>query len=59
MISYLKEDIFQYWNNLDKLMEKLLLQENIDFTLTWNSKFITEIVDHLLQPPTHEKSKID
>ena len=40
-------------------MEKLLLRENIDFTLTWNGKFITEIVDHLLQPPTYEKSSID
>ena len=55
MISYLKEDIFQYQNNLHKLMEKLLLLENIDFTLTRNGKLITEIVDHLLQAPTHEK----
>ena len=36
-------------------MEKLLLLENIDFTLTRNGNFITEIVDTLLQPPTHEK----
>ena len=55
MISYLKEDIFQYRNNLDKQMEKLLLLENIDFTLTTNGKLITEIVYHLLQAPAHEK----
>ena len=30
MISYLKEDIFQYRNNLDKQMEKLLLLEEED-----------------------------
>ena len=55
VISYLKEDIFQYRNNLDKQMEKLLLLENIDFTLTTNGKLITEIVYHLLQAPAHEK----
>ena len=50
MISYLKEDIFQYLNNLGKLMEKLLLLEKTDFTSTRNSKLITKIA------PNHEKS---
>lgn len=54
---YLNEDIFQYRNNIDELTEKLLLLENVDFTLSKNGKFITEIVNHQLQPPTQEKSK--
>ena len=52
---YLNEDVFQYRNNIDELTEKLLLLENVDFTLSKNGKFITEIVNHQLQPPTQEK----
>ena len=55
--TYLNEDIFQYRSNIDELTEKLLLLENVDFTLTKNGKFITEIVNHQVQPPTQEQSK--
>jgi len=57
--AYLNEDIFQYRDNIDELTEKLLLLENVDFTLTKNGKFISEIEDHQLQPPTHDQSKND
>ena len=31
--NYLNEDIFQYKDNVDELMEKLLLLEKVDFEL--------------------------
>ena len=56
--AYLNDDIFQYRDNIDALTEKLLLLENVDFTLTRNGGFITDIVNHQLQPPTQEKSTV-
>ena len=56
--AYLNDNIFQYRDNIDELTEKLLLLENVDFTLTRNGGFITDIVNHQLQPPTQEKSTI-
>ena len=56
--AYLNDDIFQYRDNIDALTEKLLLLENVDFTLTRNGGFITNIVNHQPQPPTQEKSTV-
>ena len=32
--------------NIDKLMEKFLLLENVDFELSTNGRMVTEMVDH-------------
>ena len=32
--------------NVDKLMEKFLLLENVDFELSTNGRMVTEMVDH-------------
>jgi len=48
--NYLDEDIFQYKDNVDELMEKLLLLENIDFELSTNGRMVTEMVDHQDKP---------
>ncbi|RMX55317.1 hypothetical protein pdam_00025080 [Pocillopora damicornis] len=39
---YLNEDIFQYRKNIDELTEKLLLLENVDFTLSKNERSIQQ-----------------
>lgn len=44
--NYLNDDIFQYKDNVDELMKKLLLLEKVDFELSTNGRMITEIVDH-------------
>lgn len=48
--NYLDEDIFQYKDNVDELMEKLLLLENVDFELSTNGRMVTEMVDHQDKP---------
>ena len=48
--NYLDEDIFQYKDNVDELMEKLLLLENVDFELSANGRMVTEMVDHQDKP---------
>ena len=55
--NFLKEDIFLYKDNLDKLTEKLLLLENVDFRLSNNGKIVTEITSHeqMSSPPAEEK----
>ena len=32
--------------NIDELMEKFLLLENVDFKLSTNRRMVTEMVDH-------------
>ena len=32
--------------NIDELMEKFLLLENVDFELSTNRRMVTEMVDH-------------
>jgi len=48
--NYLNEDIFQYKDNVDELMEKLLLLQNVDFELSTNGRMVTEMVDHQDKP---------
>lgn len=48
--NYLNKDIFQYKDNVDELMEKLLLLENVDFELSTNGRIVTEILDHKEKP---------
>lgn len=50
--NYLNEDIFQYKDNVDELMEKLLLLEKVDFELSTNGsgRMITEMIDHQEKP---------
>lgn len=38
--NYLNEDIFQYKDNVDELMLKLLVLENVDFELSTNGRMI-------------------
>ena len=56
--NFLKEDIFFYKDNLERLMEKLLLLaiENVDFRLSNNGKVVTEITSHaqMLSPPVDQ-----
>lgn len=50
--NYLNEDIFQYKDNVDELMEKLLLLEKVDFELSTNGsgRMITEMIDPQEKP---------
>lgn len=48
--NYLNKDIFQYKDNVDELMEKILLLENVDFELSTNGRIVTEILDHKEKP---------
>lgn len=50
--NYLNEDIFQYKDNVDELMEKLMLLEKVDFGLSTNGsgRMITEMIDHQEKP---------
>lgn len=50
--NYLNEDIFQYKDNVDELMEKLMLLEKVDFELSTNGsgRMITEMIDHQEKP---------
>ena len=53
--SAINQDIFQYKDNVDELMKKLLLLEKVDFELSINGRMITEMVDHQEKP--HEQTK--
>lgn len=53
--NYLSEDIFQYKDNVDELMEKLLLLENVDFELSTNGRMLTQMVDHQDKPDDQTK----
>lgn len=53
--NYLGEDIFQYKDNVDELMEKLLLLENVDFELSTNGRMLTQMVDHQDKPDDQTK----
>lgn len=53
--NYLSEDIFQYKDNVDDLMEKLLLLENVDFELSTNGRMLTQMVDHQDKPDDQTK----
>jgi len=55
--NYLNEDIFQYKDNVDELMKKLLLLEKVDFELSTNGRMITEMVDHQEKPDEQTKEK--
>lgn len=48
--NYLNKDIFQYKDNVDELMEKLLLLEKVDFELSTNGRMVTEMLDHQDKP---------
>ena len=48
--NYLNEDIFQYKDNVNELMKKLLLLGKVDFELSTNGKMITEMIDHQEKP---------
>ena len=50
LTTYLGEDVYKYKDNINALEEKLLLLENVDFTLATNARMITQIVDHQQQP---------
>ena len=50
LTTYLGEDVYKYKDNVNALEEKLLLLENVDFTLATNARMITQIVDHQQQP---------
>lgn len=41
--------------NIDELMEKFLLLENVDFELSTNGRMITEMVDHQDKPDDQTK----
>ena len=53
--NYLNEDIFQYKDNVDELMLKLLVLENVDFELSTNGRMITQIVNHQEKPDEQTK----
>ena len=41
--------------NIDELMEKFLLLENVDFELSTNGRMVTEMVDHQDKPDDQKK----
>ena len=43
---YFKEDIPSYRNDQDRIIEKVLLLENVDFKLSSNGLFVVELKDH-------------
>lgn len=44
--NFLQEDILQYKDNIDDLIEKLLLLENVDFELSQNNKLVITMKAH-------------
>ena len=49
--TFLREDIFYYKEDIDPLIERLLLLENVDFELSPNGKLIISMKEHADSAP--------
>jgi len=46
LTTFLNEDVYNYNNKEDEIMERLLLLENVDFSLSQQGKLVTSIKKH-------------